>query len=434
VLLGRPAALRAFADVEAELDLLARAGHAEEAVREVQQRKLERLWRRAASTQYYAELTGSGPARLEGIPVTPKVLVRSRWKEFLVPEAATPYRYYETSGTTSGGPLAVPRLVEDVVWNTVTLADAWSKLVQPREPAAVLLPSDVAPVGDTVTAACEYLGAPVVRCYPYALGICDFDRAQEIFRRFRPRTVFAAPGLLMEFMRALKRRGSFADAAASISRVMLLGEVATPSLQRLIARAWDAETFDASYGSTETGTVAATCPENRLHLLASAFVAEIGDEEIAPARAGAAGGLVVTPLNGFARPLLRYETGDTVTFSCSCPCGLAAPTLSVAGRIGETVAVGDVLLDVSAVEEVVYGLDGVTGYLLEIGDGEAGLVLERDIDCGSSEEELGSTAAEAFAERGVEFTRIRVVHQLSASTKSGAAQKNWKKTNVRVMA
>jgi phenylacetate-CoA ligase len=434
VLLSSAKALRALADVEAELELLDRAGYADDAVREVQERKLERLWRRAASTEYYAGLAGSGPPSLESLPVTPKAVVRSRWREFLVPEAATPYRYYETSGTTGGGPLPVPRLVEDVVWNTVTLASAWSKLVLPREPAAVLLPSDVAPVGDTVTAACEYIGAPVVRCYPYAVGICDFDREQEIFRRLRPRTVFAAPGLLMELMRALKRRGSFDDTTASVTRVLLLGEVATPSLQRLIARAWDAETFDVSYGSTETGTVAAACPANRLHLLPSAFVAEVGDEDVTRAGPGASGPLVVTTLNGFARPLLRYETGDTVTFSGSCPCGLASPTLSVAGRIGETVTVGGTPLDVSAVEEVVYGIDGLTGYLLEIGEDEAGLVVERDVDCGSADEELASTAAATFAEHGVEFTSIRVVRQLSAVTKSGAAQKNWKKTNVRLVA
>jgi phenylacetate-CoA ligase len=434
VLLNSPAALRAFLEVESELELLEHAGHSEEAVQDVQRRKLERLWSRAASTDYYATLARSGAPALDSVPVTPKSVVRSEWRRFLVPEASTPYRYYETSGTTNGGPLPVPRLVEDVVWNTVTLANAWQKLVLAEEPAAVLLPSDVAPVGDTVTAACEYLGAPVVRCYPYAVGICDFDREQEIFRRLRPRTVFSAPGLLMELMRALKRRRTFADAAASVSRVMLLGEVATPSLQRLIAREWDAEVFDASYGSTETGTVAAACPANRLHLLASAFVAEVGGDGLAPAQPGAAGSLVVTTLNGFARPLLRYETGDTVSFSGECPCGLAAPTLSVAGRIGETVTVDGVPLDVSAVEDVVYGLDGVTGYLLEVGDGEAGLVLERDVDCGSSDEELASRAADAFGEHDVEFTRIRCVRQLSAVTKSGAAQKNWKKTNVRLVA
>ena len=90
MLLARPSALQAFAEVEAELELLELSGYSPAAVEDVQARKLERLWRRAATTDYYAALAASGPPKLDRVPVTPKRVVRSQWKRFLVPEASTP--------------------------------------------------------------------------------------------------------------------------------------------------------------------------------------------------------------------------------------------------------------------------------------------------------------------------------------------------------
>jgi phenylacetate-CoA ligase len=435
MLLGHEGARRELQRAETEIERLEAVAFDPDAVASLQARKLERLWARAAETDHYGPIVRGRPPSLELVPVTPKALVRANPGRFLAPAAARPLRYYESSGTTGGVPLASPRLAEDIVWNTVTLASAWRTLLLRGARAAILLPSDVAPVGDTMSATCDYLGVAHVRCYPFALGICDFERVQDIFVRFRPDYVFAAPGLLLQLMRALKRRRTFRDASASISRILLLGEVATRSLRQMLAREWHANVYDASYGSTETGTIAATCSANRLHVLAHAFVAEVEDSgSVVPLADRAEGSLVVSALNSFARPLLRYATDDRIADDGRCACGLRLPTLVVRGRGSETVAVDGATHDVSAVESVVYACPGITGYVIELADGAARLVLERDVDADVDDREVAARVGDSFAARGVAFDHVAVVSQLPALSKSGAGQKNWKKTNVRAVA
>lgn len=433
-------ARKTLEEAEAEHDRLAAAGFSPTAVTAVRAEKVERVLERAADAPYYRGVL-AGHDDLTSLPVTPKAAVRARPEDFLTPAAARAVKYYETSGTSNGGPLPTPRLVEDVVWNAVTIAGAWSRVVARDDRAANLLPSDVAPIGDTVAVVCEYLGVPLVRCYPYATGICDFDRVAAIFARFRPTCVFAAPGLLIQLMRALKRRSVFEDVASSVAKIMLLGEVATPSIRSMLEREWSADVFDAAYGSTETGTIAATCPAKRLHVLAHAFVPEVHSHGAAQTWTGAGaalqGAFVVTTLNAFARPLLRYATEDEVVLGDGCECGSGLPLLTVRGRAAETVRVAGADLDVAAVEEVVYSVPGVTGYLIEL-DGSvtpnrARLVLERDVGSDADDRQVRTTVAGAFETRGARFDDVVVVGQLPAITKSGAGQKNWKRTNVRVV-
>jgi phenylacetate-CoA ligase len=289
-----------------------------------------------------------------------------------------------------------------------------------------------------VAAICEYLGVPHVRCYPFATGICDFDRLTGIFERFGPRCLFTAPGLALQLMRALKRREAFGSSAARIERLMLMGEVVTPSLRAMLAREWRADALDASYGSTETGTIAATCEDGSLHVLAHAFMAEVvlADGTPQPLVPGVRGDLVVTTLNAYARPLLRYETGDSVEVGDGCACGGPLQTITVLGRAAEALTVDGVALDVAAIERVVYGIGGLTGYLVEVrvDDSSLSLVLERDVGTDAAESDIASEALQAFHGLGVDLASVRVVHQLPPSSKSGAAQKNWKKTNVRMVA
>jgi phenylacetate-CoA ligase len=58
------------------------------------------------------------------------------------------------------------------------------------------------------------------------------------------------------------------------------------------------------------------------------------------------------------------------------------------------------------------------------------LVLEKDVDVTSADDELTTAAAKRFAHVGVVWDDVVVVSQLPASSKSGGSQKNWKRTNV----
>ncbi|MBL1065948.1 phenylacetate--CoA ligase family protein [Streptomyces sp. 7-21] len=346
-------------------------------------------------------------------------------------------KYYETTGTT-GRATPTPRLAEDSVRNAVSVAEAWRTLLGENERVLIMMPSDVVPVGDLIVHACEYLGHVHTRAYPFATGICDWDRLTQIWRTLRPTTLFIAPGVAQQLTRLLKRRGELDWHAESVEKIMLLGEVNTAPFRSRLGSWWNAAAYDASYGSTETGTLATSCREGRQHLLLATNYFELAtDSGVTPLTAGVRGRLVVTPLNQHARPLLRLDTGDEVTVASDCPCGSPAPTVTVHGRSSDALLIGGEKITVREVEEIVYGATSATGYLMEVDpDGQPlRLLLERDSDGDrAAEAELADAVRAASLDSlRLSWGDVRFVNALPANTKSGASQKSWKRTNLRVV-
>jgi phenylacetate-CoA ligase len=347
-------------------------------------------------------------------------------------------KYYETTGT-SGRVTPTPRLAADLMWNTVAVAEAWRSVLAEEDRVLIMLPSDMVPVADLVAGVCEYLDLPHVRAYPFTTGICDWDRLLAMWMTFRPTTIFAAPGVALQFTRLLRQRGIIDDAARTIRAQMLLGEVNTGPLRRRMGAWWDCAVYDASYGSTETGTLAATCAADRQHLLTAASYFELATADgIVPLPEKGRGRLVVTPLNLYARPLLRLDTGDEVTVGGECACGNQMPVVIVAGRSTDAVRVHGVRLSPRSVEEVVYTHTRATGYMIEVSpEGErARLLLERDTEWDRASEPALQEAVQraSRAELGFGWDDLVFVNALPTTTKSGASQKSWKRSNIRTLA
>ncbi|MFY1671570.1 phenylacetate--CoA ligase family protein [Plantactinospora sp. WMMB334] len=400
--------------------------------------RLREVWERARRTPAHRDRGDFSLSAFRRLPATTKDAVKAAPWDFAVPEAGVGVKYYETTGTT-GLVTPTPRFADDVVWNVLSVAEAWRDLLTSDDRAVILLPSDVVPVGDLIVGVCEYLDVAHTRAYPFAAGICDWDRLIALWQRLRPSTVFLAPGVSAQFTRLLKRRRMLAELREPVERLMLLGEVNTAPFRARLGQWWQATVHDASFGSTETGTLAATCPAARLHLLPGANYFELATGQgITELPASGSGRLVVTPLNLFARPLLRYDTGDEVTVGGSCPCGNRAPVVTVGGRGSDAVEVRGVPLSVRAVEEIVYGATAATGYVIETAadGGYARLLLERDVDWDrSTEPAVAARLRTATRDRlGLAWDEVVFVNALPDTTKAGAAQKSWKRSNVRPLA
>ena len=79
------------------------------------------------------------------------------------------------------------------------------------------------------------------------------------------------------------------------------------------------------YGLNEIGRVAVRCPSGRYHTHRETCLVEILDNEGMPVPPGARGRIVVTALQNFVMPLIRYDTGDlawAVDGQCACGCTL----------------------------------------------------------------------------------------------------------------
>ncbi|WP_405621705.1 phenylacetate--CoA ligase family protein [Streptomyces sp. NBC_00076] len=400
--------------------------------------KLTETWQRAQQTSAYASLDAFSSRAFLDLPATSKDDLKSRPLDFLRVPVDAGLKYYQTTGTT-GTPTPTPRTAQDMIANTVSVAEAWrGMLADSGHRALILLPSDIVPVADLMVGVCEFLGIPHVKAYPYTTGISDWDRIVGLWEVFRPTVLFVAPGVLLEFSQIVKRRGLLDRLSESVELLMLLGEVSTPELRTMAGHWWNALAYDASYGSTESGTLAACCAHDRLHLLRGANYFEIADEDgITPAEAGREGRLVVTPLNNDARPLLRLDMGDEVSLTDGCRCGEDTPVVTVHGRGSDGTEIKGSRVRTRDLEGVVYAGRDVMGYLIEVDErgAWARLLLERDPGTDRDAESAKNDLIQQRTDErlGFRWDEVRFVNRLPVTTKSGGSQKSWKRSNFRVV-
>ncbi|MEU2711963.1 phenylacetate--CoA ligase family protein [Streptomyces sp. NPDC007205] len=400
--------------------------------------KLAEAWRRAEQTAAYASLGAFSVQAFHDLPVTSKDDLKARPLDYLRVPVGAGLKYYQTTGTT-GVPTPTPRTARDVTANTVSVAEAWrTMLAGGGHRALILLPSDIVPVADLMVGVCEFLDVPHAKAYPYTTGISDWDRIVGLWEVFRPTVLFVAPGVLLEFSQVLKRRGLLDELRRCVELLMLLGEVSTPELRSMVGQWWDARAYDASYGSTESGTLAACCAQDRLHLLRRANYFEIADGDgLTSAGAGREGRLVVTPLNNDARPLLRLDMGDEVSVSDGCACGADAPVITVHGRGSDGTEIKGRRVRTRDLEGVVYANHDVMGYLIEADENGtwARLLLERDPSRARETEPSRGDLIQRNTDDhlGFRWDEVRFVNRLPVTTKSGGSQKSWKRSNFRIV-
>ena len=94
------------------------------------------------------------------------------------------------------------------------------------------------------------------------------------------------------------------------------------------------------YGCREVGNVAQECGEqNGLHINSEHIIVEVVDENGRPCEPGNTGEIVLTELDNYAFPFIRYKVGDIGVLSDRrCPCGRGLPMLeSVEGRVWDII-------------------------------------------------------------------------------------------------
>lgn len=118
-----------------------------------------------------------------------------------------------------------------------------------------------------------------------------------------------------------------------LEHVTTFGEVLSAETRAECRRAWDLPVIDI-YSAQEVGIIALQCPAHEgYHVQAETIFVEVVDEQGQPCGPGQTGRVLVTPLNNYAMPLLRYEIGDWAEPGGPCPCGRGLPVLSrILGR------------------------------------------------------------------------------------------------------
>lgn len=169
-------------------------------------------------------------------------------------------------------------------------------------------------------------------CYHF-----DNDRKRSCIKqlnRYRPKVIVAYPEALFRlanFIREAELELTFRPEA-----IITGAEQIFDTQREVIEDVFKTKIFN-SYGSREFMLMAMECPEhNGLHLSAENILLEIVGADGQPVAPGEPGEIVVTDLQNYGMPFIRYKIGDMAIQGHPdhlCPCGRGLPLINeVTGR------------------------------------------------------------------------------------------------------
>lgn len=314
-------------------------------LRRLAEERLERLLRHAArQVPYYRDVAGAQAGDLARFPILSKDDVRRHFHRLMSPELAARYpqrdRGYSWIPVQTGGTSGVPTTV-----------------IHDRE---------FRDFGRAARLYSQYLcgfpyGTPYFRLWGSMREIAEVreSRLQQAVRWLAAETLLNAFRMDPQRMRAYLERinasqvrylMAYVDCAAELARfarregipvrpleaIMACAGAVTEDVRRLLAETFGARVHN-NYGSRDCSAMACECASGGLHIYANHVFLEVVDESGRPLPPGATGRILVTLLNNYSFPLIRYEIGDAGSLAPSpCRCGLAWPLLDrVEGRLEE---------------------------------------------------------------------------------------------------
>ena len=117
-------------------------------------------------------------------------------------------------------------------------------------------------------------------------------------------------------------------------------ETLLPIYRKFLEKQFNCEIFD-QYGCGESNSMAFECNEhNGLHITSEHCVVELGD---GVGNSEGNGDIILTNLDNFAMPLIRYINDDLSSFNeNTCDCGRKLPLIkSIDGRVADTITLKD---------------------------------------------------------------------------------------------
>ena len=173
------------------------------------------------------------------------------------------------------------------------------------------------------------------------LSATTMDQYFLSIRKLGPRLLIGYPGPLEQFALHCESRGV---ALPTLTAIVSSAETLWPHQRLTIERAFRVPVFDR-YGSREFGQIASECElHTGLHISSDRICLEILDDNGMPCPVGVPGRIVLTDLDNFGMPLVRYDIGDrgAIDLTQNCDCGRGLPFLErVEGRTMDIVQTPD---------------------------------------------------------------------------------------------
>ncbi len=311
---------------------------------EVQNGKLLRLIKFAAGhVKYYRELfekEGISPAQIRSredlatIPILTKQQLRERFWDFL-PERLSACRVSRTSGST-GVPVCILSDRNSRCFNSAAVIRYRQALGVPFIGRAIITP--LKREDDPARKAHWTYLQGIHKTYyvnPYTDSVQEIAHARKILTKLKnPILIGITPAL---------RRLAYCVRDSILPQfrpavILTTGEVFDLQVRCLLESIFAAKVADI-YACNEAGDVAWQCLEgDGYHINVDNVIVEI-IKDGKPVELGQVGEVVITNLNRYAMPIIRYKNGDLAKFSTeSCLCGCKLPMLAeIIGRSGEDI-------------------------------------------------------------------------------------------------
>jgi phenylacetate-CoA ligase len=167
----------------------------------------------------------------------------------------------------------------------------------------------------------------------YDLSPQRLDEYVDAIRQFRPKLMIGYPSALEVFARHCLHAG--VSLRPHPRSIIASAETLWDHQRDLFKEAFGCEVYNR-YGSREMGVIAHECAAHAgLHVSSDRLLLEIVDDEGRPCPPGQWGEMLITDLQSYAMPMIRYRIADRAAWATQsdCPCGRRLPLLSgVEGR------------------------------------------------------------------------------------------------------
>lgn len=318
--------------------------------------------------------------------------------------------YVSASSGSTGVPTLSPFTAQDFDdWIDYEARQFWSSGLRPSDRYCHSLNFSLFVGGPCVLGA-QRLGALSIHA-----GTVPSERLLTILQQFQATAIWTTPSYAWYLGETAQKEGIDPARDLAVKRIFVAGEPggSIAETRERIEALWGASVYDY-YGLSDIfGSCAGMCEEkNGLHWAEDHILAEVLDPTtLEPVREGERGELVLTTLKKQARPLIRFRTGDIVSFTSEpCRCGRTSQRLlGVHGRLDDMLIIRGVNLFPSDVEALVRQDDDFTG--------EYRLVVTRENHLDSLTVEVERRGGSAVP---TEHLAARLARRLKAVTGVGA--------------
>lgn len=279
--------------------------------------------------------------------------------------------YISASSGSTGVPTASPFSGQDFdEWIDYEARQFWSSGLRPEDRYAHSLNFSLFVGGPCV------LGAQKLGALSIHAGTVPSERLLAILRQFQVTAIWTTPSYAWYLGETAIKEGIDLRKDLAVRRIFVAGEPggSIPETRQRIEDLWGASVYDY-YGLSDIfGSCAGMCEEkDGLHWAEDHILVEVLHPDTnEPVEEGGRGEMVLTTLKKSARPMVRFRTGDIVSFTAEpCGCGRTSIRLQgVHGRLDDMLIIKGANIFPSDVEAIARRDHDLTG--------EYRLIVERE--------------------------------------------------------